>query len=199
MTKATTMATGQVRRAISARTCTAEPGDVSWGQLQKLYDQSPDAAIERWDSMVQAAREELRSGNRAFGAIEHGSCKPVDRARFIALREELVDGWRPRNGIERSLVDTLALCQSALLFWLEILTEHTTQEPHLQSNEKWTPPRVLGHEAIDQAAAMADRFHRMAMRSIRQLRDLRRYVPTIVVQNAGAINVAEQQMNVTAK
>jgi hypothetical protein len=39
----------------------------------------------------------------------------------------------------------------------------------------------------------------MAMRSIRQLRDLRRYVPTIVVQNAGAINVAEQQMNVTAK
>jgi hypothetical protein len=35
------------------------------------------------------------------------------------------------------------------------------------------------------AAAMADRFSRIFARQLRALRDLRRYAPTVVVQNAG--------------
>jgi hypothetical protein len=64
---------------------------------------------------------------------------------------------------------------------------------------KWTPPRVSEAEAIDQAAAMMDRFNRIFLRTLRALRDLRRYSPaTVVVQNAGQVNVGSQQLNMAA-
>ena len=43
---------------------------------------------------------------------------------------------------------------------------------------------------------MADRFHRAFLRSVRALRDLRRYGPAVVVQGSAQINVAERQVNV---
>ena len=51
-------------------------------------------------------------------------------------------------------------------------------------------------EAIEQAMAMGDRFNRIFLRTLRALRDLRRYAPTVVVQNAGQVNVGGQQVNV---
>jgi hypothetical protein len=54
-------------------------------------------------------------------------------------------------------------------------------------------------EAVDQAAAMVDRFNRIFLRTLRALRDLRRYAPaTVVVQNAGQVNVGSQQVNMAA-
>ena len=44
---------------------------------------------------------------------------------------------------------------------------------------------------------MVERFHRMYLRSFRALRDLRRYAPSVVVQNAGQVNVGGQQVNVS--
>lgn len=43
--------------------------------------------------------------------------------------------------------------------------------------------------AIDQAANMVDRFNRIFVRAIRQLRDLLRYTPQVVVKSAGQVNV----------
>ena len=43
---------------------------------------------------------------------------------------------------------------------------------------------------------MADRFNRLMLRTRRGLRDLRRYGP-VIVQNAGQVNVADQQVNVS--
>ncbi len=66
----------------------------------------------------------------------------------------------------------------------------------VKTNGEWNPPRISDSDAINQAAAMADRFNRIFLRSIRALRDLRRYSATVIVQNAGNVNVAEQQVNV---
>ena len=55
----------------------------------------------------------------------------------------------------------------------------------------WLPPRVTDSEAIEQAAAMVDRFHRIMMRTIRQLQNLRRNPPVVMVQNAGQVNVGQ--------
>lgn len=41
-----------------------------------------------------------------------------------------------------------------------------------------------------------DRFNRLFMRALRQLRDLRRYTPQVVVHSAGQVNVGEKQINV---
>jgi hypothetical protein len=49
---------------------------------------------------------------------------------------------------------------------------------------------------------MADRFNRMFLRVLRQMRDLRRYSSPVVIQNAEQVNVAAdggQQVNVQKK
>ena len=43
---------------------------------------------------------------------------------------------------------------------------------------------------------MVDRFNRMLLRTLRGLRDLRRYAP-VVIQSAGQVNVGAQQVNVS--
>ena len=60
------------------------------------------------------------------------------------------------------------------------------------------PPRVEAAEAMELAASMADRFHRTFLRTLRALRDLRRYSPTIRVHNEGQMNIAAQQFNTTS-
>jgi hypothetical protein len=46
---------------------------------------------------------------------------------------------------------------------------------------------------------MVDRFNRIFLRTLRALRDLRRYTPAVIVQNAGQVNIGEQQVNVTGE
>lgn len=126
----------------------------------------------------------------------------MDRARFLAIRDELSDEWQPRNGIERTLIDTMAQAQTTFLFWIESLTLRATLESELnikptKEDGKWTPPRVMEYEAIEQSAAMADRFNRMFLRAVRSLRDLRRHSPNIIVKSAGQVNVGQQQVNVS--
>jgi hypothetical protein len=57
--------------------------------------------------------------------------------------------------------------------------------------------RVTTVEAIDQAAAMVDRFNRLFLRTLRQIRDLRRYSPSLVINNPSQVNIANQQVNTT--
>ena len=63
----------------------------------------------------------------------------------------------------------------------------------------WTktylPPRVGEAAYVERALKMADRFQRMFMRSLRALRDLRRYTPRIMIHNQGQVNIAQQQVN----
>jgi hypothetical protein len=55
---------------------------------------------------------------------------------------------------------------------------------------------VSDTQAIDQAAAMVDRFNRLFLRTLRASQDHRRCLPPqVVVQNAGQVNVGTQQVN----
>jgi hypothetical protein len=48
---------------------------------------------------------------------------------------------------------------------------------------------------VEEAATMVDRWNRLFLRTLRQLRDLRRYTPSVVVGNVGQLNIAQKQMN----
>ena len=179
------------------RILNCEPDQVTWLDLHTLAYRDPKLAVKRWEEVKQAARNELRSSQRAGKATEATSIGPWDRARFSVLREELAREWKPKNGIERTLIDTLAQAYTAYLYWLERLTVWSTLEPRndnrsVKNRGNWDPPRVTDSEAIDQAAVMVDRFHRLLMRTLRALRDLRRYTSTVVVRNAGQVNVGEK-------
>ena len=70
------------------------------------------------------------------------------------------------------------------------------EDHRYEEHGAWQPPRMDIAAAMEQSAAMADRFHRLFMRTLRALRGLRRYAPPVLVQNAGQVKVGGQQVNV---
>jgi hypothetical protein len=180
------------------------PADqVSWHGLEAVARKDPEAAARRWAEIKREALDELQSGHRAARALEGFQSDPWKRAQFLAIRQDLTQEWQPRNGIERQLIDTMAQAQTSMLFWQDRLTdflmvESVEEKRSLKELGKWLPPRVSEHQAVEQAGAMVDRFNRIFLRTLRALRDLRRYTPVLIVQNAGQVNIGEQQVNVAA-
>jgi len=102
-------------------------------------------------------------------------------------------------------------------YWLEQVILRSQTEPRREHHEytlwkqrhqrkqnaksfddgHWFPPYVEEQEALEHAAQMADRWNRMYMRTLRQLRDLRRYAP-VTINNPSQVNIASdggQQIN----
>ena len=181
------------------------PADqISWSALGCLMENDPERGQAIWDGIKAEARHELDSGHRAARVLDEIHTSPWERAQYLAVRASFVEEWQPRGGIEMALIDSMAQAYSSYLFWMERLqltasTEAQRNDHQLKMNGKWEPPRVEPTEWIEQAAAMADRFHRLFLRTLRALRDLRRYAPTsVVVQGVAQVNVANgpQQINV---
>ena len=175
------------------------PDQVNWIGLQQLYGHDPEAGQAVWNHLKRVAAEHLASGHNAAEALEYRS-RPWDRAQFLALRQAFIDEWQPQGGIELALVDALAQAHTSYLFWLAELHVRSTLEvrrddPTPFERDYWQPPRMEAGAAIDQAAVMVDRFSRIFLRTLRALRDLRRYGP-VVVHRAGQVNVGQQQVNV---
>ena len=179
-----------------------EPSHLSWFDLSTIAGHSPEQALLTWRGVVDEASDELESGHRAANALEAQS-GPWDRAQFLAIRESFVEEWKPRGGVELALIDQMATAHAQYLFWLERLHQEGVSRALRPANAERRkpmnePPRVMSAEAVEEAAAMAERFQRLFVRAVRTLRDLRRYSPTVVVQNASQVNVGHQQVNTTA-
>lgn len=177
------------------------PQDASWHDLEYLTQNDPVAAAARWVEIKQAERDELASGHRAAQVMEGGfHSDPWGRAQFLAVRASFIEEWRLAGGIELALIDTMAQAHTAYLSWLDNLATYTGLdiERRRWKHDKdgvWEMPRVSSYEAIEQAAAMADRFNRLFLRTLRQLRDLRRYAQAVTIQSAGQVNIGGQQVN----
>jgi hypothetical protein len=171
--------------------------DTQWYHLQHLVAQAPDLAAKRWEEVQEEAHAELMTGHRAAQAVERGNTSCFERAQFLAIRDSLAADWRPRTGVEWALIDTMAQDMTLQMFWtqrLVILDALEWPDPPSKEMAKCQPPQLGQSMAIDQAAGMVDRFNRMFMRTLRQLRDLRRY--TVVIQSADQVNIGQQQVNV---
>jgi hypothetical protein len=116
------------------------------------------------------------------------------------------------------MIDMLAQSYFQWQYWLEQTvgrsqTREREEHPEYQewqrhrseSYEKswrdgfWLRPHVSEQQAIEHAVQMADRFNRIFMRTLRQLRDLRRYSP-VTINNPNQVNIATdggQQVNVS--
>lgn len=71
------------------------------------------------------------------------------------------------------------------------------QKSDLEKRGEWRQPNSYEAEATIQAAEMAESFHRSGMRTLRTLRDLRRYATTVSIQNAGQVSIGEKQVNLS--
>jgi hypothetical protein len=176
------------------------PDQVSWCDLDAIAQSDPQKARERWEEIKAAAREEVRNGFRAARAldVEDGSC--WERAQFLALRAELQEEWRPRNGLERQLIDQLAQHRTLMLRWQELLVAYTglarfAARQAARGAGTDVPPRLSDAEALDLAARMVERFARLYLRTHRALLDQRRLAPPVIVRRAGQVNIGAQQVN----
>jgi hypothetical protein len=152
--------------------------EVTWAELGELNTCGPEMALRRWGEVKEAALEAVRSGDCAAAYLVGNDPRMWQRALFLAIRQELADGWQPRNGIERQLIDMMAQAQVAVFYW---------QQQALDANS-------LAEAA--EAAAMVDRFHRIFVRNLRALCDLRKAPLAVVVQNLGGqVNLGQQQLN----
>jgi hypothetical protein len=189
--------------ALAEKVTQRPPDEVTWFHLSRLMEVDPEKGWASWQSIKEAAWQEWASGHRSAAAFKIAS-SPYERAQFLALRASLLEEWQPRNGIERSLIEMMAQTYAMYLFWFERLSVQSSQKAHEMDEEikaagYWLPPRISTSQALEQSAAMCDRFHRLYVRSLRALRDLRRYSVPVRIEHAGQVNVGGQQINMSQK
>ena len=170
-----------------------------WDDYQGLAEIDPALALDKWETVKAEAHTFVVSGQAAAEAVECSwASTPWERACFGAVRYDLSQDWQPRGGIEQTLIDQMAQAYTLQLKWTAILMQRSEgYERDVKSGEaSWDLPRVSKAEAVQEAAGMVDRWNRMFLRCLRALRDMRRYMPPVVVNNPGQVNIAQQQVNV---
>ncbi len=195
---------------------------IGFVDLLPLMTIAPRMAEEFWDNMKVDALMEFESGHLASKALMPVSYMRTawNAACYLGLRASLKHEWQPRGGIELSLIDMMAQAYLQFQHWLKesVLRSQTSERQlhpdyvHWQRMKKpkekvfgfldgyWYRPFVSELTAIEHAAQMADRWNRIYMRTLRNLRDLRRYSVPVTINNPQQVNIAAdggQQVNVT--
>lgn len=184
---------------------TKPAAEIGWRELSAVGADDPERSAALWRKICQAATDERAGHYRA--AVTVGADKtPMNLARFYVLRRQLADQWAPRNGIEENLLDQLAQAEWMREYWTRTQVQRITEDSERDRREfdelrekevnyrygTWTPPRQTDAEAQERAAIEIDRWHRIYVRTLRALGNMRRY--NVVINNAGQVNVAEKQI-----
>jgi hypothetical protein len=180
-----------------------EPEKVDWGYIAAVGEHSMSDALSLWTRVREAADDELESGRRA-AKVAGNHTEAYALAQFLAIRDAFADQWQPQGGIEAAMIDMLTVSFSLQMYWTTIaheraLHDHDEQKKDLHRYETkgWKSPYQYAANAIDQAYRLADGYNRQFLRVLRQMRDLRRYTPPVIVNNGGQVNVGAQQVNVS--
>src|SRR5262249_10015072 len=136
-----------------------DPETITWADLQELVGQTGWQAADLWEYLKRDACAAFRDGHWAAATLEGSDSRPWQRALFLAMWEELTEGWQPRNGVERQLIDLMAQAQMAQYIWQQRLSS-------------WAA--MNAEDAAEQAGAMVERYHRMFLRTLRALCGLRK-------------------------
>ena len=194
---------------------------INFADMLPLMTVAPRMAEDFWLEMKVEASMEFESGHLASKALMpvHYMRSAWNAACYLGLRSSFVAEWRPRGGIELSLIDMMAQAFLQYQYWMEesVKRSQTREREVHPEYEKWQRlknpkektegfldgywyrPFVSEQSAIEHAAQMADRWNRIYMRTLRNLRDLRRYSVPVTINNPQQVNIATdggQQVNV---
>jgi hypothetical protein len=186
---------------------------LTWNDLQTVAERSMEDAVTLWHGVLDVAMAQLKGGIYACETLCRVDSDMFQRAQFIVIRDSLVNAWQPKDAIEMSMVEMLVQAFVSYHYWLRLANsmaarEYEAAEQKLEKNRygernsRWDTPRITTADAIDRAISMADRFNRLYLRTLRQMRDLRRYVVPVTINNPQQVNIAAeggQQVNVQEK
>jgi len=167
-------------------------------QLRALLSKSPEAALAKWEQLLEAARDHRHSGEHAWEAVAPPMVSLWSMAKFMALRRELTADWQPRNGVEQMLLDQVLQLQTLIEMWQGELMSRMMVSNVSTRREPDQPPRVDDVQAIEQAMHAIDRLYAIKLRTLNSLQRMRGGATRVVVRRARQVNVADQQVNITA-
>ncbi len=170
---------------------------ITWNDLGVVERNGPEGShAQLWGRIKDDALAALDGGGCVRAATaERG---PWSEAVCLAARARFMGEWKPRGGVEQTLIDILAQTFVKWQFWLEKEVKWGALKDKFEWTDQPEPhsgPRLNYAEAAQYAAQMADRSHRQFMRTLRAMRDLRRYTPTIRIHNEGQVNIGQNQVN----
>jgi hypothetical protein len=175
---------------------------VMWGELRSLADNDPEQAKQRWEQIKKAARDELQTGWHAAKLLDDSSATCWSRAKFLALRTELREAWRPHNAQEAHLIDQMATYQTLTERWQEFLVA-LTSVMSIRSRKRKTElgeiPRVSDVEAIREATCLIERFQKLYHLALRALQNQRRIRRSRTITRTNQVNIGHGlQVNITS-
>lgn len=185
----------------------ASPASLEWRDLSYAERTEPGSGFEVYGHILRAACLDLESGERAADVVGSAIMRPWAKARYFALRDSFIEDWKPTGSIETRLIEMMAQLYTEYEHWMELSVQRAAIDCHQERYEvkergKWRVLSVAGDAEVNKAAEMADRFNRLFLRTLRQLRDLRRYVVPVTINNPQQVNIAAeggQQVNMQSK
>jgi hypothetical protein len=185
--------------------------EVKWDDVMAAHQVDPEQSVLCVQAIYDRAGDFIKAGLFASKGLDLHL--PFERGQFSYIRVRFQEEWEPRGGIEASMVDRLAQCYFAWQYWFarsfQVANNQDTVIEQRAKNKKsertrydegdWQPPRITAMEYLDHCTQMADRFNRMFLRVLRQMRDLRRYSVPVTINNPKRLNIAAeggQQVNV---
>jgi hypothetical protein len=198
--------------------------DLNFVDFMEVQTKAPRVAEGMWELLKEQARQEFASGHLGSKKVlPVGEMRsPLSVARYIGIRESFLDRSRPPSGVELALIDMLTQSFTQWHYWLEE-TVKRSQTPERQEEPEysrwkeyqrqidpkswpgerkegeWWRPYLSEKRAIEHAAQEAERWNRIFLRTLKQLRDLQRFAP-VLINNAGQVNIAAdggQQINLS--
>jgi hypothetical protein len=80
------------------------PDAVTFQDLEALAHNEPEQALQLWEEVKAAARNDVANGWHAARDI---GIDAWDRACFLAIRDQFRQTWPPRSGVEAMLIDEM--------------------------------------------------------------------------------------------
>jgi hypothetical protein len=187
---ADTLARAPMRYAVDAPSW-----EVSWLALNTLLDNDPQLATAIWERVKRDAAGYIEQGSMIAETLAHDT--PWGRAQFYAVLSGFEAEWQPRGGMERALLGTMAQAFCASLYWAGQVQQRGTTDPDARTRAGWELPTQRQADALQDAAGLCDRFNRIMIRTLRAMRDLRRYTGPLTINNPQQVNIGAQQINTT--
>ena len=168
---------------------------ITWGDVGTLWKESPAEGVELWRALRIEAQYEFFSGHygaRAFEVMSYQH-EAWRRAQYLAVRDGLIDEWKPRGASEMILIDTMTQAYVMQIEWTEKAMKRLHGQPRLESYEftewkrqrklearcnqwregEWDVPYQHEAEALEQAFRMVDLCQKTFQRALRQLANVR--------------------------
>lgn len=94
---------------------------IDFAELLHLHRESRVMAENLWEMIKREAQREFESGHRAADVFESADYMKDawSRASYLGLRESLCEEWKPKGGIELTMIDAVAQAWLQLQFWTE--------------------------------------------------------------------------------